>query len=295
MKKLRLLLLGLLIAGIVYWLAGKVGGPPDPEYQGRRLSAMLKESSLDVHTLESGRETRFGAEDVLAIRQMGTNAIPYLLKELSATDSSLKIKLVELLSRQSVFSIRFEMAAYHHYRAADAFQVLGPIGEPAIPELARLLNEGETSDHAAMALAGIGDKSIPILIQTLSHTNASVRASAAGALGTFSSGASVIVPALIQSLGDPNKDVRFTAAYSLGKRHQEAALAVPALMKCLEDAAPIMRAFSANALEKFGAEAKPAIPALLKARETTNTYTRDTIDRALRAIDPEAAARAGIQ
>ncbi len=311
MKKLRLLLLGLLVVGIVFWLAGKVGGPPDPQYQGRRLSEVLKSGPERNQLLGymRGFTDPATAKNEEAIRHMGTNAIPYLLREMKASDSALKIKFRELVSKQIFVSIPFTGAISRKLRAVEAFKVLGSVGEPAIPELIRLLEGAETSDPAAialagirgksvyagLALAGIGGKAIPVLINALAHSNGTVRSSAAFALGTTRSERERVVPALIHSLGDKELWVRRHAVSALGEIHQEAALVVPALMECLEDSDTMVRFNACHALKQFGVEAKPAIPALLKALKTFDDSPGIWMEKTIQAIDPEAAARAGIK
>ena len=49
------------------------------------------------------------------------------------------------------------------------------------------------------------------------------------------------------------------------------------------------------ALGWFRQEAKPAVPALLKILRLSEGAMRADVERALKAIDPEAAAQAGIR
>ena len=74
-----------------------------------------------------------------AIRQMGTNALPCLLKMLHYRDSSLKIQLMKLAAKQNVIRIRLTLASRINQGAAQAIVGLGILGKPAIPDLIETL------------------------------------------------------------------------------------------------------------------------------------------------------------
>ena len=46
------------------------------------------------------------------VRQAGTNALPTLLRMLRAKDSSLKVNLVDLLTRQHIIKMDFTLAVH---------------------------------------------------------------------------------------------------------------------------------------------------------------------------------------
>jgi len=90
--------------------------------------------------------------------------------------------------------------------------------------------------------------------------------SQAKALGKFEPQANVIVTAIIQSLSDTNAAVRAAAAYALGDMGQfdkeMDAKIVTALIPALNDESNDVRSRAISAVENFGAEAKDAIPVL---------------------------------
>ena len=77
-------------------------------------------------------------------------------------------------------------------------------------------------------------------------------------------------------------------------RH-ESSLVVPALSKCLSDANNAVRIFAAQGLGWYGAEARQAVPALVPLLSDPCVLARDTAAYALKQIDPEAAAKAGVK
>ena len=65
----------------------------EPAYQGRRLSVWLRELQHPSPVVRQQAQ--------VAIRNVGTNAVPLLRELLHARDSSFKTNLVALLSQQS--------------------------------------------------------------------------------------------------------------------------------------------------------------------------------------------------
>jgi HEAT repeat protein len=103
--------------------------------------------------------------------------------------------------------------------------------------------------------------------------------------------AKIIVPVLVNSLQDPDANVRSFAAMSLGLFAREPATVVPALTRLLAD--QFARGEAAYALGKFGPKAQSAVPALLEGLKKERQGVGE-IRNALKAIDPAAAAKAGI-
>jgi hypothetical protein len=98
------------------------------------------------------------------------------------------------------------------------------------------------------------------------------------------------VPVLIDLLKARKAGVRDDAAEALGEVFPPPVEAVPALTTALSDRNPFVRWHAARSLGLMGPAAKEAVPALLDLhrREPASPAIE-----ALRAINPEAAARAG--
>src|SRR5262245_61766710 len=85
---------GLLLCITLWWIL-----KPDnhnPTYKGKRLSVWLQ-------GYDSGDQHERAITDEV-VRQIGTNAVSFLLHELGVNDSALKTKLVHLASRQGLSS-----------------------------------------------------------------------------------------------------------------------------------------------------------------------------------------------
>src|SRR5213594_4275496 len=87
------LLVGAMAAIVaVFFLASQ---PSEPVYQGKHLSQWLWEFDMSNSLLEPDRGKK--AEE--AIREMGTNAVPFLVRELRVRDSRLKIRMLKLIPK----------------------------------------------------------------------------------------------------------------------------------------------------------------------------------------------------
>jgi HEAT repeat protein len=66
-------------------------------------------------------------------------------------------------------------------------------------------------------------------------------------------------------------------------------------VKSLHDPDTSVRTYAAAALGEFGTNGKSAVGPLVEMLSETNQDARNAVTKALKAIDPEAAARAGVK
>ena len=239
-------------------------------------------------------DRRKKAEEV--IREMGTNAVPFLVRELRVRDSRLKIRMLKLIPKALLGRMPDSVLAHvRRQRAVAGFRALGPLGSPALPELSALLNDKEITSYAARAMVRMGGDAVPVLMSALTNQEPVVRVAAAEGLYWLKSDAAPAVPALLLALKDGNASVRTDAAMALGNIRQNAEAVVPALLELLKDSSSSVRSQAVSALGKFGAEAKAAVPVLVKAaKEDADSTVRDSAVGALFEIDPEATVASGL-
>jgi HEAT repeat protein len=188
---------------------------------------------------------------------------------LRAKDPSLKVKLMDLVIRQHIIKLDFTLADDLNWRACQAFRVLGAESRSAVPALLEIANEN------------------------ISHSSRCCAIRAVGSIGPSANGA---VPALLRWATNPDAGVRCNAIFALGKIGAEPDRVVPVLMNALHDPRPDVRFNAVRALVQFGPKARFAVPALLEILSTTQDGTqRSHAEYVLKAIDPEAAARAGVK
>lgn len=253
----------LLVAGLggLAWLVLR---PCEPVYQGKPLSFWLG-GYYSIQRERTGDEASYN-QGAKAVRQAGTNAIPILLRLLRAKDTVLTFRILRLAQKQPFIKLRHSSALLRSTRAAEGFAILGADGKGAVPAL------------------------IEIYEQNLPET----RLATVAALGSIGPAAKPAVPLLLQGLNATNYYVRAAYITALGQIHGEPALVVPALLGFLYPDIEA-RGPAAEALGKFGPEARRAVPALVALLNDNAMGVRASAATALKAIDPEAADKAGVE
>jgi HEAT repeat protein len=257
-KKRRILvaaLLVVLLGGFAWWLLH----PNEPFYNGKPLSVWLDIYGLSG-TYEPGRDE--------ALRHIGTNAIPTLLQMLRAKDSPLKTKCIQFLNSQHLVRIKILPASLKNNEAFFAFAVLRADAKNAVPDLTQIYDE-------------------KISLESQISTAVSI-----GAIGPDAKSA---IPSLLRGLTSTNERVRYSAIFALGEIHGEPETVVPELVKFLHDSNPSVSKSAVEALGKYGTNAELAVPDLTVMLNDRNPEIRVPATNALKHIDPEAAAKAGVK
>jgi HEAT repeat protein len=169
-------------------------------------------------------------------------------------------------------------------RAAVACNILGPMAEPAIPELLEASKRSATFNVTMAALSHVGAPAVNPLISALTNANSTVRSAAAGALGYMGPQAEAAAPALVKSLRDEDDGVRARAALALGKIGVGSTEVVSALTSALTEPDMAIRCNAAFSLAQFGKGAEAAVPALTKLLEDPESSARIGATNALRSI-----------
>ena len=245
------------LVGVIGWQVVKQ--PDEPVYLGKPLSEWLKDHS---------RTFKVVPEPYEAIRQAGTNAIPTLLRLLRAKDSALKVKLMRLAERQHVIKVEYTPAEEWNLAAESGFVALGTNAQSAVPALTKIMD------------------------QNISPTS---RYCAILALGVIGPPAKEAVPSLLRCATDTDTGVRELAIVALGRIHAESDRVVPVLTNALRDPSFAIRLGAAVALGEFGPHASIAVPTLVELLNASDGVVRERATNALEAIDPEAAAKAGLK
>jgi HEAT repeat protein len=180
--------------------------PDEPSCNGRRLGEWLETR------IEGGGDFTPSAKD--AIHQMGTNAIPALLKRLT-------------YERPSYCFSPFQI----NLNAASGFIALGEQAKPALPELWMLMDSTnkDIALTAMIATCGTGSNAMPFLIKGLTNQFANVRNLAANTLtegvgDKFPEQRKQAIPLLVKLLNDPDEDVRLNVTNQLKEIDPAAAI-----------------------------------------------------------------------
>jgi hypothetical protein len=279
-QRIHITLAVLLVAvvGVMVWQA-LCPQEREPVYRGKGLRLWLREYRSGLNT---GVEERVQARDMAegAVRQIGTNAIPTLLKMLSKKNSSLVSKLIDLWNRHLLWNrylprwVRSphwykNQAAYLNEDAELGFEILGADAQQAVPAL------------------------IIIYEQNISPRSQGATSRALNAIG--SAAQKMAIPSFLRGVESSNAPVREVAVLALYGVDVEPRQVVPALVKALSDTNWFTRLVAIKGLRHCGTNSLTAIPALLPMLSDPDARVRRTAADALKAIDPEAAAKADVK
>lgn len=253
-------LFGVIVAGISWQLLRE----REPVYQGKSLSEWLEGCNVQQSTIPLVERPQWRQAD-RAIRHFGTNGIPTLLHVLRATDAPWKLTLLKLAAKQGLF-ISYTPAPERNICGAMAFASLRETARNAVPALVQIYKENrskESLNAVVIALSNIGpaaEKAVPCLLDAATNSDFSIRFNALTALGEIHAQSELVVPVLVAALRNRDES-RVAAEASLGDFEEDAKAAVPSLLELAKDEQP-PRSFAAEALKR---------------------------------IDPDAAARAGVK
>jgi hypothetical protein len=204
-----------------------------PVYGGKPLTLWLR---TYAPSSSSGRHSPEWNEADEAVRHMGTNCIPVLLRMIRQKDSPAKLWIVAFAQKHGLPKrIHFVPASMRNVEASRAFIALGDTAKDAVPALVQMYDDNISAESRSAiedALAWIGPAAKPaiaLLVRAATNANPRVRASALWALGEIHAKPEMCVPCLIHALNDSDDWARLSAAHALGMFGTDAKSAVPAL------------------------------------------------------------------
>lgn len=213
------------------------------------------------------------------LRELGTNALPRLMAE---------VRRLEHIKDTNIASIAAG-------KVAGAFEALGPMAEPVLPELIKDFQAGRNIGVALAGIVYIGKRegalaiipgltnadpdivqatisaisffrtnaevveaALPLLLNNLKHSHAAVRAGAASVLGGFSCRPEEVIPELIRlARYDPDFVVRTTAVKAIARYGTNGAVVVEELrLIATVDSEEIVRRAASNAVHAVQEGAK---------------------------------------
>ncbi len=268
----------------------------EPAYQGQSLTQWLMKSRSP--------QSRPEAED--AIRHIGTNALPLLLKWVTNDPprfsfKSLVNKLPDAITPQPVRRwANYDFNRNRAMAAAFAFAQLGDDARSAIPQLTTAMTNSAATNaslRAIYALSSIGKAAIPALAAQIANTNLPNRSmlihsfGRSPALVTNAAYATSAVPLLVACLDESDLSIAASAISALRRMavHDpaQASLALPGLTNFLQGDFPgTTRIWAAVALGRYGTSASNAMPTLLAALADRDPQVRAAATNALLKVDP---------
>jgi HEAT repeat protein len=243
--------------------------PAEPVYNGKKLTEWQDQWAAGSHDGSTASAERLGSYRE-ALQAIGTNSIPYGVRNLALNDSRCRTDYARLQTK-----------------LPRLLQKLFPKPKPLLQE----------ADGANMFLY-IGSNSLPCAIALLNDPSPTVRRAAAWGIAGLrrqSPSAKQGIPALIDALADRDEKVRYYSVISLQEMGPDASNAVPALTKALADVGVgsqtnsryNLRAAAAHALGRIGPPAATALPELKTALAAPNPYLRGQTAVAIWRIDAD--------
>jgi HEAT repeat protein len=247
-------LLGIIAIGALLLLALALLKQTQPAYGGKSLSEWLQvyEYRPDLDHLKAAE----------AIRGIGTNGIPLLLRWLSGMPTSWKFDML-------MFSFRTPEPIRSWLRKPEE-------------------NAEETRRKAVIGFEVLGTNALPYLLSTLTNQSnpPKVRAQAPIAIACMGTNASMADAALMNYLND-QPQVAGACAYALGRVTKRPELAVPAITSLLTNTDREVRWMAIRGLCALGTNASAAVSVLERAVSDPEKGVRSMAAYALRKIAPE--------
>jgi len=268
----------------------------EPSYKGKSLSQWL----TIYGEQESSRE-----EAAEAVRAIGTNSLPVLVKRLHYEPGrmhnlarSLVDKLPDAISESRAADYVLNRGYYHSDLAYSGFMILGQDASPAIPGLISMIcdtNSQFSNLRALNALACIGPKALPAVSEALSDRKRKNRDLLLGFVDAMANSVNGPEPfaVLAHSVGDSDRNVAERAVTALGIAPLYPEITVSALAQALRSPNRRLRLEAANALANFGPEAHSAIPQLQEILKDADRQVRFAATNALNRIAPESQPKSG--
>jgi hypothetical protein len=182
---IAIVLLFVALAGVIGW---RVARPSDePVYKGKRLSEWLGGYCGE------GKTTPEEADE--AIRRMGTNAIPILLRLVRGSDAGFMPTVVSVARRLHIVPRGYRTPAEWNAAGAYGFSALGTNAHSAVPALIEIAKQNNTNSpgiSAVYVLGVIGQparEAIPLLRQWTTNADANLRRHAMASLYQIDRGA----------------------------------------------------------------------------------------------------------
>lgn len=219
MKSLHLIAV-FAVAILVAWVAFDFPFPKEQRFQGRTLTQWLEpepKPKLSYKYVFNTRVEPKSDEAQRAIKAIGTNAIPTLIKMVQAKDSFLKTSLNSLLDQQTIIHFRFRSASEQRGMAFQGFEILAEDAKSAAPTLALLTKSSDVRVRYA-ALESLyrvkpaKELIIPVLLQSCHDSDPSIRFRA-------NVGLHFISPQTLEMAGIPDM---LLSIHNLAKNNEEA-------------------------------------------------------------------------
>jgi HEAT repeat protein len=263
----------------------------EPSYREKKLSVWLEEARRRGETSDLFNDALIETRTATALRAMGADSLPTLLRMVQTRDSAYRRALVKLSEEQPWLWLHTRPLDEVRIKAVHGFAVLGPAAKPALPKLAALLRDQDPDVRlvAAVCLGKIGSAdAVPALqkyLDDINRRNATKREGkwlAAWALGAIGPAARPALPQLVLLTNDSDYMVQIAAQAAIVRITGEG---LGPWTQALQDTSNTTNWLRAARIVQFiGTKAAPAIPFLLLSLQQTNFAIQENALQALGRI-----------
>jgi len=227
-----------------------------------------------------------------AVRQA---AVPKLLPLLKDANPATREKAVRALGRIGPGAIDAVPALLDAARGADGAPVYGEalaeIGPKALPVLLDILQKGkpEEGKWVLHVLHNFGPPAVPVLAEALKGNNPEMRVAAAGALGEMGRDGSAAAAPLFALTKDGNPAVQAASFRALVAVHADSGRLKPLLEAALTSSTPQVRKAAAAGLASLGDTSALGVTGLVDLLDDENAAGRLAAVQALGQLGAKAA------
>ncbi len=235
----------------------------EPTYQGRTLSQWLI-TAIDCRY--SYTDAAKAKQSTNAVHQIGTNALPWLVRWLDCKIPKWRDKMFDRLPMQTFAHPRLARpllgpAATRLWLSVTGFEILGEEAAPAVPALIALAGNWESenkSQGVLLALSQLGNSGATCLVSVVTNSSIPTRQRTTAAM---------------------------LLALSSGRPRTNLTWAIPALARCAGET-QLSKAVT-DALDALAKQSPSVTPKLFEACSSTDAMTREGATNALRLIAPQ--------
>ncbi|HTV43097.1 MAG TPA: HEAT repeat domain-containing protein [Candidatus Sulfotelmatobacter sp.] len=237
---------------------------------------------------------------LLALSEIGPDAVPVLGKALTNSNSAVRWHAAQALGSMAVpSSVPWLLAALKHpdphtrLCAARALARFPRQADVIVPALLNCVDDPDSGVRANVAgslgnFGGYARPAFPKLLTMVADANETVSDNATYALMHIDLGGTLA--AFTNNLESPDVNVRRTTAWALMHFSSNGEPAAPFLVKCLKDPDPAVRKNAAIALSGIASDPDLVVPALMANLSDTNADVREDAAVALRSYGERARA-----
>lgn len=255
----------------------------EPEWEGQPLGHWLETLAVSWDDLYAEPTKPGELAAYRAIRGMGTNAVPSLLRRMShPTPAPWERQVMRVKDFLEARHIRYpwrRVSRYTYLKEAAllrAFFALGTVADPFVPELARRLNSTNSTEafRAAHVLARIGPHGVQAVVAATTNSVPEAREAAVFGLSVAVTNRSEGFAVILALRRDASPVVRSAVAKSLRSFQDRPVEAIPALIELLSDPELDVRRLSVQSLGGFfKSDLSAAVPALTKLKADPDKWT----------------------